>query len=377
MEPQSTFLGATPSESAAVRIQQALQQREARTLTRRPTRPPNPPQIPNYASPILRTPATAARHPSPCSPATAANASNPHPPPTPHRSRHPFPTNSSPVPIRAQIVYTGRVSLATRSQMPAFTLALHIPLLLLRVLRLALPVAPFGPDPTSLPPWGLPSGSSKHPSNRPRPARRLRTSHADSPLTPASPAKATLAPRPITVPLPSIPHIPQAHPNPTAPRPPSYPRPRVSTPTIDTPENRPKHTPRRLKSFLEKTLIAREASAQHPANTPQRPRTLSRPLRRSHAPCPGDLPAHPRRAYGPARPAAGLLPRRGRSRRRKLKNLPGKSAQNRLSPARPLWGRAGERRFPPSPPRFCGPHSSGLAGTLSPKSSTVTPESRS
>ena len=75
--------------------------------------------------------------------------------------------------------------------MSAFTLALHLPLLLLRVLRLALPVAPFGPDPTSLPPH------------------------------------------------------------------------------------------------------------------PQRPRTLSRPLRRSHAPCPGDLPAHPRRAYGPTRPVAG------------------------------------------------------------------------
>ena len=260
--------------------------------------------------------------------------------------------------------------------MSAFTLALHLPLLLLRVLRLALPVAPFGPDPTSLPPWGLPSGSSKHPSNRPRPARRLRTSHADSPLTPASPAKATLAPRPITVPSPSIPHIPQAHPNPTAPRPPSYPRPRVSTPTIDTPENRPKHTPRRLKSFLEKTLTAREASAQHPANTPSVP-----------APSPGPSAGHMPHTRGTCqpipvapmgRPALSLAPPSARSLpASEARNLAQKNPPNRLSPARPQRGRAGERRFPPSPPRLCSPRPPRRPCTLSPRSSTVTPESRS
>ena len=43
------------------------------------------------------------------------------------------------------------------------------------------------------------------------------------------------------------------------------------SPAPDRPQTPPKHTPRRLKSFLEKTLTAREAPASRPSNNPSVP----------------------------------------------------------------------------------------------------------
>lgn len=108
--------------------------------------------------------------------------------------------------------------------MPLAWLALNLPPLLSRILRLAVPVAPLGPYRASLSPRHLPCGTPKHPPNHPHPTRHLPALNPlPSPLDPSSP---------------------------TPPRPPSHPRSRVSTPTTDTPANPPKHTPPRLKSFL-------------------------------------------------------------------------------------------------------------------------------
>ena len=101
------------------RIQQILQRPVARNL------PPSPRPTPECAAGRSGTsrqspetasqpPASRLSHSPPRYPATAAGASSPHPPPTPRRSQHPFVPNHSVIPIRSQIVYTSRVSLATQ-----------------------------------------------------------------------------------------------------------------------------------------------------------------------------------------------------------------------------------------------------------------------
>jgi len=65
--------------------------------------------------------------------------------------------------------------------------------------------------------------------------------------------------------------------------PPHSPR-QVSTPAIDAPQTRPKCTPRHLKSFLEKTLIAREG----PISAPPPARPFTPPF----ASCSVTMPAH-------------------------------------------------------------------------------------
>ena len=168
------------------------------------------------------------------------------------------------------------------------------------------------------------------------------------------------------------PHV--AHTDPASPQPTSRSDAEVASAASDTPQTRPKSTPRRPKSFLEKTLSAREAPAQHPANTPSVP-----------APSPGPSAGHMPHARGTCqpipvapmgRPAVSLPPSARSFPASEALNLAQKIRPNRLSPARPLWGRAGERRFPPSPPRLCGPRPPRRPCTLLPRS-TVTPESRS
>ena len=213
--------------------------------------------------------------------------------------------------------------------------------------RAPLPTVRAGPFVAPFP--GSAAGLATSPGKAQSPARRPASFGANACLAPAKSLNDSPAPQSAAGPL---------------------------SPAPDTPQTPPKHTPRRLKSFLEKTLTAREALAQHPANTPQRPRTLSRPLRRSHAPCPGDLPAHPRRAYGPTRPVAGpslgaVVPgvRSSESRSKK-------SAQTVSRQPVPSGDGLARDGSPPSPPRLCGPRPPRRPCTLSVRS-TVTLESRS
>ena len=232
--------------------------------------------------------------------------------------------------------------------MPVIALALHLPQLLLGLLRLVLPFPPFAPAPSPRPSLRPPPASRRALARRKHPPRRPASFGANACLAPANPLNASPVPRPAASPL---------------------------SPAPDTPKTPPKHTPRRLKSFLEKTLTAREASAQHPANTPSVP-----------APSPGPSAGHMPHARGTCqpipvapmgRPALSLAPPSARSfPASEALNLAQKIRPNRLSPARPLWGRAGERRFPPSPPRLCGPRPPRRPCTLSTRS-TVTLESRS
>ena len=253
--------------------------------------------------------------------------------------------------------------------------ALHLPRLLLRILQLALPVAPFGPYPASLPPRDPPSGPNKHPSNRPRPARRRSAlTPLPSPLYPSSPHP-SLAAEPSSPgqshdPARSSPHRPQS-PSPSALTPSSL-SPSSPTPTTDSPENPPKHAPSHLKSFLEKTLTAREAPRSTPRQHPQCPC----PLRRAHAPCPGNPPPHPRRASGPTRPAPvpslgavgpGVRSSKFRSKKsaQTVSRQPAPSRGGLARDGSPLHPHASAARAHPAAP--C---------TLLPRS-TVTPESRS
>ncbi len=84
----------------------------------------------------------------------------------------------------------------------------------------------------------------------------------------------------------------QTAPEPLPPHPPPYPRSacrgpktgRPSTPAAAPPQTRPKCTPRHLKSFLEKTLIAREGPISAPSP--------ARPLTPPFASCSVTMPAH-------------------------------------------------------------------------------------
>ena len=142
-----------------------------------------------------------------------------------------------------------------------------------------------------------------------------------------------------------------------------------------------RHAPKPAKTppappqeFFGKNSYCARGARSRPRQHPQRPRTLSRPLRRSHAPCPGDLPAHPRRAYGPTRRVAaplGAVVPGVRSPKSRSKNPPKPS----LASPSPL-GTGWRETVPPSPPRLCGPRPPRRPCTLLPRS-TVTPESRS
>ena len=170
--------------------------------------------------------------------------------------------------------------------MRVFPLALHLPPLLLRLLQLVLPLPPFAPGPSPQRPQALPTPCRRYPATRHRPARRPLPLGADAPLAPAHPAKACPAPHrgPRTRSL--GPATPQTQPRCTPPRQPSYPRPRVSTLTTRAPQTWPNSAPPQPKSFLEKTLTAREAHRRRPADAPAHG-DLPAPNRpRSHDPRP-------------------------------------------------------------------------------------------
>ncbi len=78
--------------------------------------------------------------------------------------------------------------------MRVFPLALHLPLLLLRLLQLVLPLPPFAPGPSPWPPRTLPTPSRRDLWARHRPTRRPLPLGADAPLAPAHSAKARPAP---------------------------------------------------------------------------------------------------------------------------------------------------------------------------------------
>ena len=231
--------------------------------------------------------------------------------------------------------------------MPVITVALHLTQLLLRLLRLVLPFPPFAPVPSSRPSLGPPRASRRALARRNHPALCPASLGTNASLAPAkslnvSPALQSAAGR--------------------------------LSPAPDTPQTPPKHTPRRLKSFLEKTLTAREALAQDPANTPSVP-----------APSPGPSAGHMPHAQGTCqpipvapmgRPAVSLPPLGAvvpgvRSPKSRSKNPPKPS----LASPSPL-GTGWRETVPPSPPRLCGPRPPRRPCTLLPRS-TVTPESRS
>ena len=204
--------------------------------------------------------------------------------------------------------------------MPVITLALHLTQLLLRLLRLVLPFPPFAPVPSSRPSLGPPRASRRALARRNHPALCPASLGTNASLAPAKSLNDSPAPQSAAGRL---------------------------SPAPDTPQTPPKHTPRRLKSFLEKTLTAREALAQDPANTPSVP-----------APSPGPSAGHMPHAQGTCqpipvapmgRPAVSLPPSARSFPASEALNLAQKIRPNRLSPARPLWGRAGERRFPLHP----------------------------
>ena len=214
--------------------------------------------------------------------------------------------------------------------------------LLLRLLLVVLPFPLFVPPPFCTPSLGsaegLQAGSLEPLSPSPaslacqrRHAPRPRPSVESPPHSPARASRPAIglltrpnrgkhAPRraPRVIPG-SSPGIQSSSPNPsrtrpkcTPPRQPSYPRMWVShPPPPHAPQTQPKSTPRRLKSFFQKTLEAREAPAQHPANTPSVP-----------APSPGPSAGHMPHARGTCqpipvapmgRPALSLAPPSARS----------------------------------------------------------------
>ena len=91
---------------------------------------------------------------------------------------------------------------------------------------------------------------------------RRRTGHRPpaSCLAPATPGPARIHS--------SCPDSPETTPKSAPPQHPSYPRTRASTPTTVTPQTTPKYAPRQPKSFLEKTLTAREGAHSAPRTAP-------------------------------------------------------------------------------------------------------------
>ena len=221
--------------------------------------------------------------------------------------------------------------------MPAVPFAPHLPTVLLRLLLLVLPPLPFAPRP---PPQPAPLTPNRFPCShpdRPRPARRSQTTAAHIPLAPAKSAQTTPKPQPAS----------------------------------DT----PKHTPLHLKSFLEKTLTARETPQNAPHPTPH----TSSPLTQSDQPQPKLV--RPRsasfslalweRVGGEGLPveAPRVTPVVSAHRER-----PPNPAKTHSAAPQEFFGKNSylRARHPipthPPPSRRC---------TLSPRTSTVTPESRS
>ena len=151
------------------------------------------------------------------------------------------------------------------------TVSLLLPLLV-RLLRLALLLRDLLPVLLHLPPMAarlsprdlpLPRFVSRLPTFALRPLAFLaaRLNHARSRHHPAQHPPATLLHPVAAAPArirPSCPNAPQTAPKSTPPCHPSYPRTRVSTPTSRAPQTQQKCAPRPPKSFLEKTLNARE-----------------------------------------------------------------------------------------------------------------------
>ena len=134
-------------------------------------------------------------------------------------------------------------------------------------------------------------------NHQPRPVKtRARPSLRPEP-PPGAKARPGSPPRPAL--KPGARPAPQNAPNLAPPS--SYPRRPVSTPATDAPQTRQKSAPRRLKSFLEKTLTAREtpnsAHASRPHHRSAQPPTAAASSRHpgvfSRDPAPRSVPAHP------------------------------------------------------------------------------------
>ena len=277
--------------------------------------------------------------------------------------------------------------------MPLIPLALHLPPLLLRLLLLVLPVPPFVPSPTSPFPLDLPRGSRKHPSNRPCPARRPRPFAVNAHLAPANPTTAAPVSRPGAGIPPPAPDTSQTQPKCARPCPtrhsgiltrnPVF----VPQPASDPPQS----TPRRPKSFLEKTLIhAQDPEPAPPAASPAELRSVPSTRRtwiaadsserrgRWHAPGPlrgrsgvaeSRQPARPFRGLGPASRNSPICPKNAPKTLSRQPAPSGGGLARESSPLNP------PTLFPPPPCRPCGHE--GKACTLRVRSSTVIDESRS
>ena len=230
--------------------------------------------------------------------------------------------------------------------MPFITLALHLPQLLLRLLRPVLPFQPFAPVPSSRPPLGPPRASRRALSRRNHPPRRPALFGVNACLAPANPLNAIPVPRPAAGQL---------------------------SPAPDTPKTSAKtHPAVASRVFSKKLLLRARRLAQHPANTPSVP-----------APSPGPSAGHMPHAQGTCqpipvapmgRPALSLAPPSARA-------FPASEARNlaQKNPPKPSLaspsplGTAWRETVPPFTPTPT-PHG---PCTLLPRSSTVTPESRS
>ena len=107
------------------------------------------------------------------------------------------------------------------------------------------------------------------------PKGRSRTTNPPhlAPATRAQPARPRIPVIPAPTGLQASPGRSQTQPKSAPPRPPSYPRRRVSVRPTRSPQTQPKSAPPRLKSFLEKTLNAHETAY----SAPQTPRPAAPP----------------------------------------------------------------------------------------------------
>ena len=143
------------------------------------------------------------------------------------------------------------------------------------------------------------------------------------------------------------------------PHPSQPPHPSVSAATPNTPQTPPKHTPRRLKSFLEKTLTARETPAQRPSNTPGAPAPFPGPSARPRPHAQGTCQPIPVAPMG--RPTLPLAPPSARSSQASEAWEPAKNPPKpSLASPSPL-GTGWRETVPPSPPRSAAGRSSPSA----------------
>ena len=277
--------------------------------------------------------------------------------------------------------------------MPLIPLALHLPPLLLRLLLLVLPFPPFVPGSSPQHPLRPSKRLGRALSDRHHPARHRWSVAADAPLVPAHPAKARPAAQPVPCSRPSALDVPQSRETCAPPRPTRHSGVFTRNPVcVPRPAaNPPKCTPRRPKSFLEKTLIHAQDPERVPSaasraelrSVPSTRRTWtaadsSERRDRWHAPWPlrgrsgvaeSRQPARPLRGLGPRLPQLADLPKK-RAKKLSLASPPPKGAgwRERVPPKSPTL-------FPPPPCRPCGHE--GKTCTLRAKSSTIIDESRS